>query len=83
MSVSPQNYTDWKAWARALNRELEAQEQANLVNVSTWVWDTTKPRNGMPPAVKGDLIRILKNGETFLGCFNGTSWDLFAREPEE
>ena len=76
--ISPENYSDWKAWARALVQEAEFQSQQNLVNLGTWVYDPSKPRNGLPPAVKGDLIRVIKEDEVFLGLFNGTDWDLFS-----
>ena len=76
--ISPENYSDWKAWARALAQEAEFQSQQNLVNLGTWVYDSSKPRNGLPPAVKGDLIRVIKENKVFLGLFNGTNWDLFS-----
>lgn len=77
--ISPEEYTDWKAWARDFMREQESQANGsgNPVNLDTYVWDMSKNRNGLPPGARGDMIRVLKNDTIQIGVFNGTSWDLF------
>lgn len=78
MSISPLDFTDWKAWATAFVREQETQTLNSVTNLYSYVWDVTKPRNGLPPAVQGDIIRVLRDGKAYIAVFNGVSWEYYS-----
>lgn len=77
---SPEEYQDWRSWAAIVVGNLRAQ-QANpqVVNLGLYIWDSSKPRNGLPPAVDGDQIRVKKDGKIYLGVYdNDSGWILYS-----
>ena len=64
---SPEEYQDWRSWA------------AIVVKLGLDIWDAGKPRNGLPPAVDGDQIRVKKDGKIYLGVYDDDSgWVLYS-----
>lgn len=55
----PGEYDDWRSWAASLVRALEESSSEVVINFPIWKYDSTKPRDGLPAAVDGDLIRVL------------------------
>lgn len=77
---SPEEYQDWRSWAAIVVGNLRAR-QANpqVVNLGLYIWDAGKPRNGLPPAVDGDQIRVKKDGKIYLGVYdNDSGWILYS-----
>jgi hypothetical protein len=75
---SPGEYDDWKSWASMLVSALQNTD-SGVVNLGLWVWDDTKERNGLPPAMDGDQIRVKKDGKIYLGVYDENSgWILYS-----
>lgn len=66
---APSEYSDWQSWAASLVSALTRQG-SETINFPLFIYDESKPRNGLPVAADGDTIRVQdKNGTISLKCW--------------
>ena len=71
---APSNYGDWQSWASMLVQQLQNAGTNSAMNIPVYTLDSSKDRNGLPPAEKGDLIWILESGKRKIGIWDGNTW---------
>ena len=78
---APSSYQDWQSWASMLVQQLQNAGQENVVSLPVYMYDSSKARNGLPPAAKGDLVWLLQGGKRKLAVWDGNTWITYAQEP--
>ena len=71
---APNQYDDWRSWAASLINALQMSEDVNH-NFPLYVRDESKPRDGLPAAAEGDVIRVLDSDKKIRFYYwNGSAW---------
>ena len=77
---APSTYEDWKSWGAMLVQQLQESGKETLVSLPTYVYDSSKERNGFPTAAKGDIIWLLEGTVRKLAVFDGSTWIRYSPE---
>ena len=78
-TLDPSQYDDWREWARATNKMIEAEWNKlsqQKTRLDTYILDANKPRGGYPAGAQGDLILIkaTKNDLPEIKTFDLGTW---------